>query len=629
MGQRLTGAGVVSLAGLAVMIVAACAAPLVAQPRGGGDGAKAAASAEKPDAGAGDLSVTHHQITVSGKIVHYTATAGYMRMTDYDGKAKADVFFVAYTKDSGPQAKVEPKTVALDVESLNPPADFSTWEKSRQKEWLERQRNRIEGQLLPDPPPAGYDSLPQDQRQAWSEEQRKKKLETGARLRTVDKALATLEKNAVEVPQPATEAGPAPLDPATRPITFAFNGGPGSSSVWLHLGALGPKRVVMDPEGMPLPPPYSLVENEESWLDLTDLVFIDPVSTGYSRAVEGESPKQFHGLDEDIQSVGEFIRLYTTKYTRWSSPKFLAGESYGTTRAAGLSGYLQDTYGMYLNGIFLISPVLNFQTIRSAPGNDLTFPMYLPTFTATAWYHKKLPPDLQADLGRAIAESRDYSINEYFTVLAKGNSLTPAERDAAVKKLARLTGLSEQYVSRANLRVNEFNFMKELLRDAGVTVGRLDSRFTGLDANGIGDGPDFDPSMAAITGPYTATLYDYVRRDLDYKNDKVYEILTGRVQPWSYARSNNQYVNVAETLRGAMTRNKDLKVFVGCGYYDLATPFGGAEYTVTHLGLAESLASNVTIKYYDAGHMMYIRLVDLAKLKKDVAEFYEGAIPKR
>ncbi|MGE3106760.1 MAG: S10 family peptidase [Phycisphaerales bacterium] len=488
-----------------------------------------------PAAKKSDPSITHHSITMNGEPMYYTATAGYMAMTDYEGKPKANVFYVAYTRDDGPPA----------AESA-----------------------------------------------------------------------------------PAATEHARETDPASRPITFAFNGGPGSSSVWLHLGALGPRRVVMDKDGFPLPPPYSLVDNEHSWLDATDLVFIDPVSTGYSRPTDGESSRQFHGLNEDIESVGDFIRLYTTRNKRWASPKFLAGESYGTTRAAGLSGYLQDTFGMYLNGVILISPVLNFATIRSATGNDLTYPMFLPTMTATAWYHNKLAPDLQADLIRAVGESRSFAINDYFTILARGDTLTPAERDAAVKKLSRLTGLSERYVSGANLRINEFNFMKELLRDDGYSVGRLDSRFKGIDASGVGDGPDYDPSMAAITGPYSACLNDYVRRELQYENDQVYEILTGRVQPWSYASSQNRYVNVGETLRGAMTRNQNLRVFVGSGFFDFATPMLGAEYTISHLGLHESLRPNISIHYYEAGHMMYIRLADLMKLKADVADFIKSAIGK-
>jgi carboxypeptidase C (cathepsin A) len=367
------------------------------------------------------------------------------------------------------------------------------------------------------------------------------------------------------------------------------------------------------------------VDNEYSWLDFTDIVFIDPVSTGYSRPVDGESPSQFHGLDEDLRSVGEFIRLYTTKYKRWPSPKFLAGESYGTTRAAGLTGTLQDGQGMYLNGIVLLSTVLNFQTLQFNTGNDVPYPLFLPTYTATAWYHKKLAPDLQADFDRAISEARAWAAGDYTLALAKGDALTAAERADVVKKLARYTGLSERYVDDANLRVRIFNFTKELLRDRGLTVGRLDTRYVGMDADSIGASPEFDPSMSAITGPYTACLYDYVRTELNYENDKTYEVLTGRVQPWSYAGAQNRYVNVADTLRGAITKNTSLRVMVAAGYFDLATPFFAAEYTMNHLGLPESLRANVEIHHYGAGHMMYIRQPDLAQLRQDVAEFYAKA----
>ncbi|MBC7771621.1 MAG: peptidase S10 [Pyrinomonadaceae bacterium] len=511
----------------------------------------------------------------------------------------------------------------LPAEFQSLPPDYASWPAEQQSEWNERRAQFLRRQA----------ELDERRENAGAAEpsQAAKPRELSAVSGAAQQVEEVVKEPVVkpEVSNTLSTKGDAKqvsIDPASRPITFAFNGGPGSSSVWLHLGALGPKRVVMDKEGLPLPPPYALVENEYCWLDMTDLVFIDPVSTGYSRPVDGEAAKQFHGLDEDISWVGEFIRLYTTKNQRWASPKFLAGESYGTTRAAGLSGFLQDTYGMYLNGVVLISAVLNFQTIRSAPGNDLPYPMFLPTFTATAWYHKKLAPDLQADLGKAVAESRDWAVNSYFTVLARGNSLSDAEKDAAVKKLARLTGLSETYIAGSNLRIAEFGFMKELLRDQSATVGRLDSRFKGSDSNNIGVSPDFDPSMAAITGPYTATLYDYVRRELNYQNDKVYEILTGRVQPWSYARANNQYANVADTLRGAMVKNRALRVFVACGYYDLATPMLGAEYTMSHLGVPRALETNITTKYYEAGHMMYIRIEDLAKLTRDVREFYAGAV---
>ncbi len=416
-------------------------------------------------------------------------------------------------------------------------------------------------------------------------------------------------------------------DVGSRPITFSFNGGPGSSSVWLHLGLLGPRRVEMDDEGYALPPPYRLVDNAYSLLDVTDLVFIDPVSTGYSRGVTDETSKQFHAFDKDIESVGEFIRLYTTRFKRWSSPKFLIGESYGTTRAAGLSGYLQERHGMYLNGIMLISAILNFQTARFVVGNDLPYVLFLPTYAATAWYHNRLDADLQADLRGTLAEVEAFAHGEYTLALVKGASLPDEERRQIAGKLARYTGLSPEYVEQTDLRINIYRFVKELLREQRRTVGRLDARFTGIDRDAAGERFDYDPSMAAIMGPYTATLNDYVRAELKFESDLPYEILTSRVQPWGYTTHQNQYVNVAETLRGAMTQNPHLKVFVANGYYDLATPYSATNYTFNHLGIDPSLQRNISMGYYEAGHMMYIHLPSLAQLKQDLASFVWGSIP--
>ena len=417
-------------------------------------------------------------------------------------------------------------------------------------------------------------------------------------------------------------------DLTKRPVTFTFNGGPGSASIWLHMGAFGPKRVEMGDAGALLPPPYKLVDNEYSLLDVTDLVFIDPVSTGYSRAVPGESPSQYHGIEKDIQSVGDFIRLYATRNRRWTSPKFLAGESYGTTRAAGLSGYLQQHYGMYLNGIILISSILNFQTAEFNRGNDLPYILYLPSYTAIAWYHKKLAADLQSDLHKAVDESRNFAEHEYADALMVGDNLPAARRMEIVQKLSRLTGLSPEFVDHCDMRIDLERFDKELLRSERRTVGRLDGRFTGIDQDAAGSEPDYDPSMAAIIGPYTATFNDYVRGDLKFESDLPYEFLTGRVRPWSYEPYENRYVNVAETLRSAMTQNPFLHVFVGKGYYDLATPFFAADYTFNHLGLDPTLRGHLSGDYFEAGHMMYIHLPSLAKLKKDLAEFIQTSTPK-
>jgi carboxypeptidase C (cathepsin A) len=417
-------------------------------------------------------------------------------------------------------------------------------------------------------------------------------------------------------------------DLSQRPVMFTFNGGPGSSSVWLHLGAFGPRRVDMGDAGALLPPPYKLVDNESSLLDTTDIVFIDPVSTGYSRPAPGESPNQFHGVQEDVQSVGDFIRLYTTRNKRWSSPKFLAGESYGTTRAAGLSGYLQGRYGMYLNGIILVSTILNFQTADFNSGNDLPYILYLPTYTAIAWYHKRLPSDLQSDLKKAVQESEEFANGDYTLALMAGDALPAAKHTEVVKKLARLTGLSEDYIERTNMRVEIERFTKELLRSQRRTVGRIDGRFLGIDLDAAGEGPEYDPSISAIMGPYTGAFNDYVRGDLKFDSDLPYEILTGRVAPWSYKPYENRYVDVGETLRSAMTQNPFLRVFVAKGYYDLATPFFAADYTIDHLGLDPSLRNHISGAYYESGHMVYAHLPSLAKLKQDTAQFIRSSSGK-
>lgn len=411
-----------------------------------------------------------------------------------------------------------------------------------------------------------------------------------------------------------------------RPITFCFNGGPGSSSVWLHLGILGPKRVFLSEKGEALPP-YHLVNNEYSLLDVSDLVFIDPVSTGFSHAIPPEDAKHFHGVQEDIKSVAEFIRLYLTRNQRWESPKFIVGESYGTTRAAGVAGYLHDEYFTYINGVILISTVLNFQSLEFNPGNDLSYLLFLPSYTATAWYHKKLSADLQVNLLKAIQASRDFVTNDYSLALFKGDLLTPLERQRTVAKLSELTGLSSEYIDGANLRIDMMRFVKELLRDQRRTVGRFDSRFKGMDVDTVGEHFDYDPSADAVFGVFTSTMNQYIQTDLKWTKDAHYKILTN-LQPWDYGIK-NQYLNVAETLRSVMTKNPHLKVFVGNGYYDLATPFFATEYTFNHLGLDPSLFDHVTMKYYDAGHMMYIYRPALIKLKEDLASFYAETLLKQ
>jgi len=420
------------------------------------------------------------------------------------------------------------------------------------------------------------------------------------------------------------------MDAATRPVVFTFNGGPGSSSVWLHMGAFGPKRVVYKNDtGHAAVPPYRMTDNEASILDVADLVFIDPVTTGFSRAIPISDAKKFHGFEADVESMGEVIRLWTTRNGRWLSPKFLAGESYGTTRAAGLAGWLQDQ-GLYLNGVMLISSILNFGTARFDSGNDLAYILFLPTYTATSWYHKRLPAELQGlPLEQVVRQSEDFALGEYTTALMKGDRLGDAERRSVVEKLARFTGLSPRYIEQTNLRVHIHRFDKELLRSEHRTVGRLDSRFIGIDRDAAGEEPEEDPSYAAIFGEYTAVLNDWVRRGLKFETDLPYEILTGKVRPWSYERHQNRYLDVSETLRAAMVQNPALKVLVANGYYDLATPFAATHYTFARMQIDPTLRGNVTMTYYPSGHMMYIERASHRQLREDVVRFIRNAAGER
>ncbi len=414
--------------------------------------------------------------------------------------------------------------------------------------------------------------------------------------------------------------------PAGRPLMFSFNGGPGSASVWLHLGALGPKRVKMLDDGLMPPPPYEMVDNDQTWLTETDMVFIDPVGTGYSRAAKPELGSKFFGVNGDIESVGEFIRLYLGRYERWSSPLFLVGESYGTTRAAGLSNHLFEK-GIGLNGILLVSTVMNFQTIRFADNNDLPLVLILPSYAATAWYHKRLSPQMQAKSVEQIAEeARNFAANEYMPAMLRINTLSDADRTALAEKFSSLTGLSRDFIERNNFRVDLGEFNKELLRAERRTTGRLDSRFKGIDRDAAGDGPDMDPSMSAIRTPYTAVFNSYVRGDLGFKSDLEYYILGGGISsPWNW-NTNNAYADTSIPLKNAMAKNPYMKIMVACGYYDMATPFYAAEYTVSAMNLDPQLRRNLSFTYYPSGHMMYIEKNSLKKLKDDAAAFIQMSL---
>ena len=465
----------------------------------------------------GNLSITKHQMTTTSGALNYTATAGYMTIKDEKDTLKANLFFIAYTKDG-------------------------------------------EG------------------------------------------------------------------DPGKRPILFSFNGGPGSASVWLHMGALGPKIVLMTDDGNTLPPPYKYVDNPNTWLDKTDIVFIDPMMTGYTRPAGKSVQGEFTGYENDLRFVGDFIRLYITRYGRWSSPKFIAGESYGTTRAAGLSGYLQDRYNLNVNGIILISAILDFGTVRTDRGNDVPFPLMLPTFAATSWYHKKVD-GRYTNLNSFLQEVQQFASGEYAAALMKGDKLPESERAAVINKLHDYTGLSKDYLDQTNLRLYVGRYNKELLRKEKKTVGRLDSRITGQDYDQAGDEYDFDASLdIAISGCYTAAINDYIKRDLKYDNELPYEILTGRVRPWT--NSQDKYLNVAEPLRAAMVKNPYLKVWICNGYYDMATPYYATDYVIRHMFLPSNLQKNISFTYYEAGHMMYIHKASLLKLKKDYDQFMNDVLSK-
>jgi carboxypeptidase C (cathepsin A) len=455
--------------------------------------------------------VTHHSIEVNGKRLAYTATAGYLTLTDKEGKPQANIFFVAYTKD-------------------------------------------------------GDESV------------------------------------------------------TRRPLAFAFNGGPGASSVWLHLGGIGPKRVPLAGDGTQLPVVDRLVDNEWTWLTFTDLVFIDPVGTGYSRAAPGVDASQFYNVPGDIDASGEFIRRYVTQYERWLSPKLVIGESYGTTRAAGLATRLPQAAGLDLAGVVLLSSALSFQTFFPEGGNDLPYPLALPTFTAVAAYHQRLPaaaPDL--------AQVEQWALTEYAAALAQGDRLPEAERSRLLDRLVQLTGLPRDYLEMSHLRVGAAQFTKELLRDQGRVVGLLDGRVAGVDTSALGEFPEYDPSLFLTTGPYVAVINDYLRRDLGFETTLRYEYLSRQVnREWKYASAGRGYLYVADDLAEAMTKDRRLRVFSGAGRYDLTTPYLSQQYTFDHMELDPSVRGRLTFKVYPSGHQLYTDLASLKELTADAAAFVDG-----
>lgn len=432
-----------------------------------------------------------------------------------------------------------------------------------------------------------------------------------------------------------TKDGNAPSD--VRPITFAYNGGPGSSSIWLHMGTLGPKKVVIDdPEATP-PPPYRMEDNPYSVLDVTDLVMIDPVGTGLSKPAGKAKGSDFWGVDQDIKSVSQFIFQYIRATARWNSPKFLLGESYGTTRSAGVADYLFENMGVSLNGVILVSAVLNFETLDFTKGNDLPYILFLPTYTAVSWYHHALPMQT-ANLDSLLNEVRQFAKGEYADALFQGFSLDSARLERVIDKLYQFTGISKLYWKKANLRLNEPQFTEELLRSRGVTVGRLDSRYKGPTSDLLSEYSSYDPQSSTISPVFITDFMEYLHTDLKFPTDQTYHVdaYSNKDFKWDWARGGATlnwmgYPDVSGDLADVMTKDPYLKVLVLNGYFDLATPFFATEYTFDHMGnILPGLRDRIVMKYFNAGHMMYVHSESLPVFKSTVAEFIQGMIrPKK
>ena len=507
------------LLGIAASYLAVVPATAAAQQRGRGPEAPAAGrgGVPAPDGvpAVEKLSTTHHTISIDGKQIAYTARAGTMVLYDANGKPKATVFYISYTKDG--------------------------------------------------------------------------------------------------------------VDSTKRPVTFFYNGGPGSASIWLDMGIMSPMHAEMGPNGTQPAPPYALVANPNSPLDVTDLVQIDAMMTGYSRPAPGVAATEFTGARNDVTMFGEFIRDYLDKYHRWASPKYLFGESYGTFRSAGLASELQENEGIYLNGIMLLGTVLDLGEIAPSPDNDIGYANFLPTYAATAWYHKKLPADLQSQtLPQVVQQARDYAYGDYLTALGKGNELTAVERTAVAQKLARLTGVSEQFVLNTNLRIDPGTYRTELLRSQGEMLGRYDSRLIGIDANASEQRQDYDPSDVAPSGAFMSAFMRYLEDDLGYSTNLQY-YMGGHTGRWDWGPGGyGGYPSEVESLRSAMAKDPNLHVLVGAGYYDMATPFANAEYTFRHMGFGKTYRDRVKFDYYESGHMAYLNQASAAQLKANIAKFIES-----
>ncbi len=421
-------------------------------------------------------------------------------------------------------------------------------------------------------------------------------------------------------------------DVSRRPIAFIYNGGPGSASVWLHMGAFGPARVLTADAAATPPAPYRIVENKYTLLDKADLVFIDPVGTGFSRAVGKAKGKDFWGVDQDVRSLAKFINIYISRNNRWNSPKFLIGESYGTFRSVALAEYLQSNDGISVNGIVLISSVLDMGTLSFSPGADRPYIFYMPTYAAAAWYYNTLK-DRPADLNTFLDDARRFASTEYAAALMKGSKLGSSEAKDIAHKLAGFTGLREDYLIKANLRVTLSQFMAELQRSRGLTIGRYDARYMGDTYDLLTENAEFDPSFSGVLGAFTAAFNSYIRSDLKFGDDKTYNVLPGepsRVWDWKHNSGGGSFFPGAPNVEGDLIRlmieNPHLKVQVENGIFDLATPFFATEYTMDHLLLPENARDRIRMKYYNAGHMIYLHEEDLAKLKNNIGDFIDRAM---
>lgn len=419
-------------------------------------------------------------------------------------------------------------------------------------------------------------------------------------------------------------------DPATRPVLFCFNGGPGSSTVWLNLGLFGPKRMQLDDEGFKIGMQGKLVDNEHSILDMADVVCIDAMGTGFSRTAEKGKEKKFHHFKKDIEAFAEFIVHYLNRNGRWASPKYLAGESYGTLRGAGIAHELFAKHHVEFNGIIFISMILNYQTsaidretMLVHPGNDLPFAVYLPTYAATAWYHGRLPKKNQKrPLRELLDEVEEFALGEYWSALAQGDRLDEGRQKKVADKVGEYTGLDSSFIDHYNLRIHIMRFCKELLRDQKRTVGRIDSRFLGIDRVSAGDNLEADPSTDATGGVAASALNQYLREELGFESEDIYKVMSLDVwKDWDYEDFKGRYVDTSENFREVLSRSKGTKVLIANGYYDLATPHLATEYTVSHMGLEPEVRANITLTYYEAGHMMYVHQPSLKQLATDLREF--------